>query len=663
METHQSPEMIPDVDEVQPSGFFERKRKSIQDQDFIEVLRRIFMNPKIELILIALWAVWVGRNLLDFNPYTWPIGREFGYQIEGHHFWTQLKSCGLCALWNGSINGGGPAFADLFSSKLHPFVAIPALLWGVIPGVKVTIVIALWMAGAAQWWLARSLKLGRTARIWSAFLVVVGGHLLGRLELGSPGLVLSTAASSLALAAAVELGVTGQRKSTLRLAVTGALAIVSGVGYLQLGLVFWAPAFLFLLLNKEFTLRPIWREYLLAVLLCLMLIGLVLVPAMHFLPNLVKFTDPTFNAAQPLEYIPLNLVIRDQEFMKTEILGKFAFEYLYHLYIGWVPILLAALWLRSAPRSDYPILLCLSSGAFLMFFFASAIPLRWLVKWMPGLAGFRHAPLIAGMAVPAILGLASYGLEHLLALDWPKLILRPSSNTTRTIPLLNLAWVLVIPLAWSLKSAYDLEKNFLDTVDATNLYETIDALNTPDLQWVSPPFGEHHWVEPAVAEGLKLTSVVSVSHWEDREEPKPKLVAMREAAPENTELVGNLDGTPIYQFNDLNYAYVVTEDRTIPCTASGKGGDLVIQCSNSIDGKLIIEENSWSGWKAKRDNESISLFAGQWLSVEAPAGQHEYQFRYRPWDVAIGFLLSLTGVVLIIVLWIRSYTPRSKIQT
>jgi len=621
----------------------------------VTVPRQIPWDAIAELALIGLWAMWFGRSYLDFDPYTWPMGREFGYQIQGHHFWNQLKECGLCALWNGNINGGSPAPVDLFSSTLHPVVFIPTLIWGVVIGAKVATVLGFWMAGVAQWWIARILGVRRAASIWSAFLAIVGSHLVGRLELGSPGLVLSIAASSLVLAAALDLGVSGRRKSTLLLAITSALAVGSGVGYLQIGLIFWAPAFLFLLVNKNFKLRPVWREYLLAFILSLLLAGVIIVPGLHLWPKLEKFTDPEFQAAQPMGYIPLNLVIRDHEFMRTEILGKFAFEYLYQLYIGWVPILLAILWLRFAPRSDYPLVLCLSSGIVLMFFAASAIPFRWLAKIIPDIASVRHTPNLASLAVPAILGLAAYGLDHLMKLDWPQIILRPRPNTPAKSMVLSLAWILVIPLFFSVKSAYDLGQDFLNTINVKDIYDSIVGLSTPDLQWVSPPFGEHYWVEPSVAMGLKITSVVVTWRWEGREQPEARLLAQRGDLPPDVEIVGTLDDVvPIYMHPERTYAYVSIGERIIPCYAIGTGGDITVECTTDAEGTLIVQENSLSGWKAQLDGEPTSLLYGQWLSTEAPAGTHVYRFLYRPWDVPIGLLLSLSGIGLTVWLWRRA---------
>ncbi|MEK7785460.1 MAG: hypothetical protein AAB658_08570, partial [Chloroflexota bacterium] len=251
-----------------------------------------------ELGLIAAWAMWVGRNYLDLRPYIWPIGSEMGVQVYTHHFWVYLQKCGQCALWDGSINGGVPAFADYFGSKLHPIVIITTLVWGVINGAKVGLVLAMWMSGIAQWWLARLLRVGWLGRMWSALLAVDGGHLAGRMATGQYGMVLSAGACALAVVAAMELGMTGHRMATLRLAVFGALALVSGQGYLQLSLIAWAPALLFFLLDENLSLRPIWREYALAVGLCLLLAGVFLLPTIHYWPNFAKPGDLAFGVMQ-----------------------------------------------------------------------------------------------------------------------------------------------------------------------------------------------------------------------------------------------------------------------------------------------------------------------------------------------------------------------------
>jgi hypothetical protein len=48
------------------------------------------------------------------------------------------------------------------------------------------------------------------------------------------------------------------------------------------------------------------------------------------------------------------------------------------------------------------------------------------------------------------------------------------------------------------------------------------------------------------------------------------------------------------------------------------------------------------------------LNGGAWLSLEAPAGDHRYQFRYRPWEVFVGLMASLGGIVLVVRWWLRA---------
>ncbi|HLE29500.1 MAG TPA: hypothetical protein VI793_15345, partial [Anaerolineales bacterium] len=546
--------------------------------------------------------------------------------------------------------------ANPFSGILHPLVMITTLFLGVINGAKVALVICLGLAGLAQWWLARILKLGRTARLWSALLIVVGGHLAPRMATGQFATILATATSSLALVAAIDLGVTGQRRATLVLAIVGALVILSGHGYVQLSLISWAPALLFFVLDKSLRPRPVWKEYALAVSLSLLLACVILVPMLHFLPNFAKDTDPDFGRAQPLEYIPLNLVTRDWGFMHAAILGKFDAPELFALYIGWVPVLMAFLCLRYARREDYPVLLCLTIGFVMSMLMASALPLRWVVKFAPFFAGFRHPSLMAVLAVPALVALAAYGLDKILSQEWPQIVFSMPSSSLKLLPISS-AWILLLPLLWGLSTAYSVTQFFVGAQRVSDLYgyyeQVIRDLKEPGLQWVAPPLGEHFLVEPAVQLGLKLTNVAFPQWWKDRSLPAPRLVISRSGDYPGAEVVTRLNDIPVYWYNDRTYAYVDADSQVFPCQASGQGGDLTVRCSNAQAGKLIVQEYTWVGWQVWRDQSPTSLLSGDWLSADAPAGEHVYQFRYRPWDVAVGLSVTLIGISLVVWLWLH----------
>jgi hypothetical protein len=598
--------------------------------------------------------VWVGRAYLDLDPFAWPVGREFGMALQSHFVWPLLPRCGPCMLWNGFVNGGAPALAELHGAPFHPVVAITSLVWGAINGIKITLVISLAMAGLAQWWLARVLGLGTVPRLWGAGLAVVGGHLAGRMDAGLFPLVLSTAAVSLVIPAGLELALTGRRRSAVRLGAALALALVAGQGYLQLGLALSIlPAFLVFLLNDGLRAHLLWKRFLWAGLLALLLSAVFWVPLAHFSPHIYKDTDPDFTSAQPVQYAPLNLVINDVEFYRSEALGKGPYPFLYVNYIGWIPVLLAFLSLRLIPRDRRRILLFFAIALALVYLANSAITLK-LLKWLLGplsgpVTGVRCAPLMGGLAVPLVLGLAAWGLDHLLKLDWPRLTLTVSPG-----PVLRLGtrWpVMTILLLGSLKPAYDLSRVWLRTeLVSPEVYPVVQMLRTQATQWVRPPFGELFWSPAALEAGLKLTESVRPWNWKDREIPRPFLVGEREdVARTGPEVLGRIDGVDIVVRAENQYAVVETDATTTACRATAIGGNIDVDCETDEPGALVVRENQWSGWTAKRDGVAVPLDPGPWLTVKAPAGLHHYEFRYRPWDVTVGLLLTIAGVALSIV--------------
>ncbi len=609
----------------------------------------------VELTLIAVWALWVGRAYLNFDVDMVPSGREYGSAIQTHHLWTSVKECGWCALWNGSARGGMPAFADVYGSKLHPLVALTTLALGVVNGAKIALIVALWTAGLAQWWLARVLRLGWLARLWSGLAAVVGGHLAARMELGLFGIVLSTAMCSLVFPSALEVGRFGGRRRAVGLSVVLALAVLAGQGYLQIGLIFLSPACLFLILDGDLGVRATWREYLMAVGLAFLLVAPLLVPLAHFWPNFTKPMEWDFGFTQPLRYFVLNFVIDDHDFLMSEALGKLPQAASYSMYIGYLPILLAVLCLHFVQPRDRQALLFLAASAALALLTASGVTLRWLIPVLPGVVGIRFPSLIGGLAVPPVLGLAAYGLDALFSADWPRLGLSLDASQEGNQGMVSLRWLLVIPLVFSLRAGYQFSHHWLRVTHLNDSVSAIlDALRTPSLQWVQPPFGEHYFVEPAIRMGLKLSPGILTWDWKERTPPEPYLEASRAGAPPDAYEIEVVHDVGIYGIiDDRDYASVQTDGGAIPCPASGRGGKVVVKCATPQAGELVVRENRWAGWYAWRDGERVSLSDGRWLSLEAPAGEHEYRFRYLPWDVPLGILLSIVGIAVTIWQWFK----------
>jgi len=607
-----------------------------------------------ELALIALWAIAVSWHYMDLNPRVWPVGNEFGSAIQANNIWTEAQKCGWCAMWNGFEQGGHPAFADVQGSMLHPIVVVSTLIWGVVNGAKITFLISLWFAGLAQWWIARSFKLGIVPRMWSAGIAIAGGYLTGRMELGVVGVVLSTAMSSLMLAGVIHLATNPGRRAAILLGIFIASAILSGQGYMQVGLIGISPAILFLLLEEKKGFSSIWKEYLLAIGLGLLLATPFLVPFLHFIPNFGKETDPAFTEAQPLTFLPLNLVIDDVKYYQSDILGKYPYPYEYNLYIGWIPVLLAIFGINRGRSQDRKLFWFMGSCIVLVLLIASAEILKWLVGLWPAIAGVQHSPQIAGLAVPLILGFSAYGLEQLLSLSrsWPKIYLGYSNFDSIPKWQLPLQWILYIPLIFSVISVYNFSQFWITTTYINDaVYSLLSALKTNSLEWVEPPYGEHFWIQPAIELGLKLSPGIMTWTWQNRELPIPVLYASREGIPSGmVKEVDTLNDITIYASQE-EYAAVVHDQTQEPCQASGSGGQIMVECNAKEAGQLVVKENMWAGWYAWMDGKPANLYKSQWLEMDASSGKHTFIFRYLPWDVPLSLALFVLGIVACIWLW------------
>ncbi len=629
-------------------------------------IRRATLLLAGEVIVLLVWAMVVGQAYLNPFPMVWPNGREYSSSVTANYTWTLLPKCGACIFWNGFVGGGAPAFSDIFASLLHPLVILATLAWGVINGSKVILVGSFFMAGFAQWWLTRLMGLGRIARLFCGGMAIAGGHLAARMELGSVGLLFSTACCCLVIAPAVGLGLTGKRRYTILLALALASAVLSGQGYLQVGLALSVlPALLMFMVDGQLRLRPVWKEYALAGGLAILLAGVLLVPLAHFFPNTTKYTDPNFNAAQFIGYIPLNQVIDDPAFYYSTSLKRAPYPHLYANYIGWAPVLLALLGLVFIPKSKRRLLAYLLVALGLVYLAASALTLKALAYMIPTLAsGVRFTPILAGLANPLLLGLTAWGLDGLVHADW--LAGRGENAGQAHLPP---GWVsntavlaLTVPLIWSLKSAYDFGQNWLGVTRVDpGVYRVVEALATGTTEWVNLPYGEHYWAIPAFETGLKVGNAIRSWKWSGHAFPPAFREATRAAGdPASSQTITTLGDIHIVAHPENEYAYVQVGGLIKTCQAHALGGNIDVVCPVSGSGKLIVHEYDYPGWTAWQDGTPIPLLTSPWLSVDAPAGQHVYQFRYRPWDVWVGILCSLSGMAACLVLGRRGRENKAQ---
>lgn len=613
-------------------------------------LRIARWSALIEIALIGLWAVFAGRLFLNFAPNTWLFGSDYPLQILDYYVWRLLPACGTCVFWNGFVSGGWPAFADYFGGHLHPLVILNVLIFGPVQATKVIVVASMALAGIGQWWLARAMGLGRTARLWVGGLAVVGGHLLGRMDMGLIIMVLSIATASLVLAPLVEFSQTGRRRPAIWLGVMAGLTMISGQGYIQLGvLMALVPAALILFWGKPLRSAAARWNLLLAGGLAGLISAVNLVPLARFWGNISKAGDPYFAGAQPIPFIPLNMLIADYAFYTTDALQKKPFPAFYMNYIGWVPVLLALLTIIWVPKAARRVWFFFMGAILLVYVVSSGILFRILVSELPFLSGARHPALISSLSVPLVLGLAAWGLDLLIArLNLPRLNVGHNANSqTALVPYVLLGGVLV----FSVYSVYNFSQRWKAVPVSTERLAAAAAvrkvLNPGTAQWVQYPTGDLALAAVLVEDGYKVN--IDSGHrnasWKGRELPPAYITFEKGVAVEPTPgTVGAVgDYVSLVMQPENQYARVFSMAGDTPCQARSQGGTIDVTCRNETAGQLVVYENMYPGWKAWRDGTAVNLLSTEWLAVDAPAGMHVYEFRYLPWDAIVGAIMSLLG--------------------
>lgn len=645
-------------------------------------LKREWLLIGAELLIVLLATLMFAKPYLNLDTCIIPDatrgGNEFLTVIPSHHFWKQLEQCGWCSLWDGSIQGGIPALANPYTSMLHPIVALPTLIWDVRNASKIAIVLAFAMGGLAQWWIAYTLGLGRIVRIWSGLMGIVAGYLSGNMYQGFVGLVVSTAACALILPPLIAVSRSEDKRFVVILALTFALAGISGQGYMQVGMLATIPALIFLVVPNKQNISTILRRYLLAAIIALFLIGPLLIPMLHFGSQIDKPSLAELKSGQPFTYTLFNFVINDAEFYLNRELKKLPYPFIYVTFIGWVPILLA-LWSLKNSRNqlEKQAIRYLLAFTFIVLWISSDGPIpilqqhapEWIAKRVSGL---RHFATISRLAVPPILGLAAIGLDKLLhGKPW---LIHYSQTEQPSNPLFtfDLRWLLIIPLTTAIISAWSFSSNWIK-VDSIpeNIYPTLEKLHTSDTQWVQTPPRKHVslYVEPAIEMGMKLNNAFRPYFWKDRPTPAPVLAAIQD---EHEPPDGMIKETTLTFDNTIVHIYVAPPgneyaaithsdgDRTV-CTAQSRGGFIDVVCDSPKAGTLKVKEFYWSGWSATLNDESVPITSpspissesktNPWLSIEVPAGKHTIRFRYFPWDVPLGVFAMFIGVALAWYVW------------
>jgi hypothetical protein len=234
---------------------------------------------------------------------------------------------------------------------------------------------------------------------------------------------------------------------------------------------------------------------------------------LHFLPNISKGVDPAFNSAQPITAALANLVTDDPAFYTIAQLGRPPIPHLYINYVGWIPLLFALGAIVLGFRSNRRLVLFFVIAIGLVFLAATASTLRVLSWLLPELlAAIRYPSLIAGLAVPLILGLAAWGLDQFLQLAWwVRLKQRPLARSAAMI-------ALTIILLWPIHSSYVFGQYWLITgYMPPAAAQVLGVIDRSAAQWIAVPYGEHVWTALGLSVDLKIANAFTPWNWKGRD--------------------------------------------------------------------------------------------------------------------------------------------------
>jgi len=225
-----------------------------------------------------------------------------------------------------------------------------------------------------------------------------------------------------------------------------------------------------------------------------------------------------------------------------------------------------------------------------------------------------------------------------------------SAQQVKSIRLpLDLRPILIILAVVSIFDVKDFAQHWirLEHVNQADVEAVLLPLETEDLQWVQPPFGENWFLPFAPAHGMKIADQWRPWWLGDRTFPPPYLTMMRNDEPlvpaERISFSGDL---AVYRSTaSPRYASLNAEPGDSPCTATGEGGDISITCDTDIAGQLVVLEYYLTGWNATVNGVDVPVGPwDNWLSIGIPAGVSKIDLRYRPWDVWAGVLCSIAGL-------------------
>lgn len=614
------------------------------------------LTPQLQRILaIAMVCGTLGVSLampfFDFS--TIQTGREFPVHIHALYSWQQFKQCGFCMLWN-NHGGGAPFYGDPYTAAQHPIVAIATILTNPRAAANITIIYAIALMAVSGLWYAQLYGLRTLPTVWLTCMLMAGGHLLTRIEVGSIALPLAVASWTSAVVAVIAWTrlPSMQRMLLMSLAIAG-LAL-AGQGYFQLLFAFCCLPLLWDALMRIGN-RLVARSVLSVGGMVLLLTLPVVVSYLLYGHLMQKEGDLDAAAPPQLAEFFLHLIWTADTSAHQELL----YPYLYRNTVGPVTILLAvvgvALLGRRQSTHDDTVTTPAPSTVWLWILVLTAVlfsgALQWglratgiavLVTW----ASYLRNVLVVGSAIAVVvIVLSAHGYAAIEATSRGHAV---GQRLRSAGVLLLLVWQV-----WMVRSTvmeyvsltpYQSDSSGVmaaladDPVSYLNVQtdmQYLDVLESPHKNFWNLFYPYHPRGKPAIEPRFLLST----------EEADPSVGWDPQNSYAEWMLYARQNATA--QYVQLSDPAQLAQDA---CTVNATAGTIDLACTVRTATDVSIQEYAFPDWVVTVDDRAAPLVPDPFLRVTIPAGTHHVVFRYRPWLVISAAILAVGawGVTIVV---------------
>jgi len=132
----------------------------------------------VEILLIVCAALWASRPFANLDKTERLPGGEAEWLTSSAYFSAlNLREYGYIPLWQPWLETGEPLVDNPFAFVFNPISTLPALLWGGVNGIKISVVLYALLAGVGGWFLGHILGLGSLGRVLLGLLVLGKGNM------------------------------------------------------------------------------------------------------------------------------------------------------------------------------------------------------------------------------------------------------------------------------------------------------------------------------------------------------------------------------------------------------------------------------------------------------------------------------------------------------